>query len=310
MKHSKYHSWRLTILGVITSTVPLMAGTPSAHFRESATGTREETAKNVFEASYDVTFQSKFKAGEGRLDGDTRDNNNTTTLHSEIYYVHHILLSGDWSLGIGLDWDRYDFGDNRSFAPNTLQSYAAVLNLGYRFDKDGGLFIQSHPGLYFSHDVRGDAFDVPTDIFGIIPVVDGEFSIVAGVSFSLLRSYPVLPLGGILWRVNKNWDVEAFLPKPRVVFKPLANLQVWAGGEFNYSSFRMDTVEDSKLNATTVTYREVRIGGGIAYTGWKPLALEVGAGWAFRREFDFHRADMKASTEGAPYLTLSATARF
>jgi hypothetical protein len=279
-------------------------------FKQTQAGLREEPPAELFKAEVDQTFQSEFKSGHGRAPGDDRPNNNTNTWHYEIAYSHRTFLAGHWYLRLGFDLNRYDFGDNRSFAPTTLQSYAAVIALEYFVGKDIGFFIRSEPGLYFASDLNGKAFDAPTDIVLIYPLIPKEMYLIGGVSLSLLRSYPVLPVGGILWHINEQWDLRGYVPDPRIVYKSSDKLELWAGGEIVGGGFRADGSNHRELNGTTVTYDELRAGAGLTWTGWKPVAIDFGAGWAFLRKFDFNRADEHASTEGAPYVRLTATVDF
>ena len=57
-------------------------------------------------------------------------------------------------------------------------------------------------------------------------------------------------------------------------------------------------------------YRDHRGGGGLHYTPWQHFTIDLAAGWAFVRKFDFYRADVTQETEGAPYLKLAGTFDF
>ncbi len=62
-----------------------------------------------------------------------------------------------------------------------------------------------------------------------------------------------------------------------------------------------------------VTYSEYRAGGGIAFQPcpqWDGLTVDIAGGWAFERNFDFHRADKEYSAEGAPYVKLEIRGQF
>jgi hypothetical protein len=276
---------------------------PVPEFRVSRIGIREETADDVVRATLEQTFQSDFRAGAGAVGHDLA-NNNTNTWHYELLYTHRFTLNEQWHLRLGLDLDRRDFGDNRSIAPNALQSYAGIIALDYSPNKQTRLFIESHPGICLVHEIRPETFDAPTIIGGVFPLVDDKLYIAAGVSLALLRSYPVLPIGGIIWRINDAWDLEACLPNPRIYWKTSDNLQLWAGGELAGSAARLDGSTNASLNEAVVTYYEIRTGGGIIYTGWKGMAVDFGAGWAFERKFDMHRVPAIAATQGAPYVKL------
>ena len=279
-------------------------------FRQTTAVALNEPPHDVITMDVEQTFQSDFKSGLGRSAGDDRNNNNTNTWHYEIAYAHRFPVKDQWYLRVGFNLNRFDFGDNRSFAPNTLQSYAAVIALEFFVGGDVGFFIETQPGFYFSHDLNADSFDAPTNIVAAYPLVENKLYLVGGVSLSLLRSYPVIPVGGVIWHINDLWDLRACVPDPRIVYKYSKALELWAGGEIVGGGYRVDSSDQPGLSGTTVTYDELRVGGGFTFSGWKPLTIDFGAGWAYQRKFDFNRADQSAETEGAPYVRLTASAQF
>jgi hypothetical protein len=267
----------------------------------------EEVPLNVINARVDQTFQSDFKSGfRVRKDG----NNNTNTWHYRITASRRVPLNENWYLRLGVDAQRFDFGDNRSIAPNTLQNYAGVLALEYFREGSLGFYVETRPGIYFSHEVRGSDFDMPTDAVAFYPLVDGKLWLIGGVSFARLREYPVLPVLGLRWLINDKWDLQACLPEPKLIYKVSENLSLNVGGELFGGSFRTDSSDVKDINNTRVDYYEVRAGAGLSYTGWKPLTIDFGGGYALVRKFHFEDTDRSASTDPAPYLSLRAGAEF
>ena len=124
---------------------------------------------------------------------------------------------------------------------------------------------------------------------------------------SLLRSYPVMPIGGFVWQIDGAWTLEACFPNPRIIWKASNELEIWAGGELSGGAFRRNESTDPRLNATTLTYSEVRAGAGFNYAGWKWVTVGFGAGWVFDRKFDLHRVHETYSTQGAPYVQILVT---
>jgi hypothetical protein len=291
--------------------VPLTARAsgPVPEFRVSLLGIQEAAATDVVRATLEQTFQSDFRQGQGNS-GNGWSNNNTNTWHYELFYTHRFILNDQWQLRLGVDVDRRDFGDNRSIAPNDIQSYAGVIALDYYPTKQSRIFIESHPGLYAAHELDVEMFDAPTIIGGVFPLVDDKLYVAAGVSLSLLRSYPVLPIGGIIWHISHDWDLEACLPNPRLYYKATDTLQFWTGGELTGTAARMDPSNNPILNHSTVTYYEIRAGAGFIFTGWKGMAVDFGAGWSFERKFDLHRIPALAATDGAPYARLVVSFAF
>lgn len=300
------------LLGVLSSLLAksLLAG-PAVDFKQSEV-TLRDIPINVLHTQLDQTFQSEYKANRGRSQNE-RSNDNTNTWHYDVELTHRIPLGGHWYFKLGIEWNRFDFGNNRSLAPNTLSSYAAVLAVEYWVGQDLGFFIETKPGVYIAHRVRTDSIDAPTNIVFAYPLVSQKVYLIGGVTMAMLRQYPVLPIGGVLWHISDQWDLRAYLPEPKLVYKPAENWEVWCGGEIYGGAFRNDDRSDEralKLDHTPVEYYELRGGGGVQYAGWKQVTLEMTAGYAFVRKFDFYRADFVQQTQGAPYLRLAATMNF
>ena len=300
----RFTSGRLSLAALLLLTGSLAAN-PVSSDPVSAT----PDPLNSVKAEVSQTFQSNFKHGHG-FDTREKDNNGTNTWAYSLEAIHRIEVGQNWFLKVGLDVRRYDFGDNRSFAPNTLQSYGAVVGLEYKTAQGVGFFIDTRPGLYFSHDLNGDSFDAPTTMAFFYPVVDGKVVLVGGLRASILSSYPVLPLGGLIWHINPAWDLQAVVPRPRLVYKANDRTEIYGGGELVGGSFRVDSSDRPRLNGTTVDYYEVRAGAGVSYQPCTLGTIDFGAGCALIREFDFHRADQTASTQPAPYVQLQFSGKF
>jgi hypothetical protein len=284
---------------------------PTIEFKQSIPQLRDiplDTAR----IDVEQTFQSDFKGGHG-FNPNEKSNNNTNTWHYEVQFDRRIPLNDEWYLRLGVYGTRYDFGNNRSVAPNTLNGYAGVIALDF-FNAEGerGFYIESRPGMYFAHDLDSGAFDAPTDVVLAYPLSNKVY-LIGGVTVGLLREYPVLPIGGVLWHINDKWDLRAYLPEPKLVYKISDKLEVWGGGEFTGGAFRNDTRSDigaKELSGTPVEYYEIRGGGGLRLAAWQHFTVDFAAGWTFVRKFDFYRADVTQETNGAPYVKLVGTFEF
>lgn len=285
---------------------------PVVEFKQTQPVVRE-VPLDIFRAEVTQTFQSDFQRGHG-YKPDEKSNNNTNTWHYELELAHRMRLEGNWYLKLGVSASRYDFGNNRSLAPNTLNGYAGVIALEY-FTDDGerAFFVESKPGVYFAHELKTQDFDVPTNIALAYPIMPGKVFLIGGVTVGILREYPVLPIGGVLWHINDKWDLRAYLPDPKLVYKISDKVEVWGGGEFVGGAFMNDSRTDQRalaLNNTPVEYYEIRGGFGMRVAAWNHVNIDFAGGWAFVRKFDFYRADITQSTNGAPYLRLEGTYEF
>ena len=82
---------------------------------------------------------------------------------------------------------------------------------------------------------------------------------------------------------------------------PLKSLAQW----------RTATGQDAHSSTATGTQLFVNAAGNDYHLKVGAPALDVGAGYAFRRKFDYHRAEEGYETdEGAPYVRVSFSAGF
>ena len=122
----------------------------------------------------------------------------------------------------------------------------------------------------------------------------------------------MLPLAGLFWHINDQWDLQAYLPEPKLVYHASDVVDLWVGGGITGGAFQSDarTGDGAKISHTPVEYYEVRAGAGLDYLGWKLMTVHVDLGYAFVRKFDYFRADLTQATKGAPYLSLSGEMNF
>ncbi|SRR5581483_9761309 len=298
-------------IAALLFTTSLFAG-PAIEFKQSQPSVRE-VPLNIVRLEVTQTFQSDFKHHRGD-DPNQQGNNNTNTWNYEFEASRRVRLTGNWYLRLGIDVARWDFGDNRSLAPNTLNADAALIALEYFTDEgERGFFIESRPGVYFAHDFARGAFDMPTNLALAYPLVPGKFYLIGGVTVGLLREYPVLPLAGVLWHIDSKWDLRAYLPEPKLVYKASDTLEIWGGGEIAGGAFRNDSRSDEagkRLSGTPVEYYEIRAGAGVNWLPRENFSIDFAAGWTFVRKFDFYRADVTQETQGAPYVKLAGDFAF
>lgn len=306
-KQSQYfHHLAVCALGTFFAAAAF-AG-PVAPSKQTAPAPEPEVPLNIINLLGEQTFQSDFKHGAG-FDEDADGNNKTNTWHYAIEAARRFQLNDHWYFRLGIDATRYDFGDNRSIAPNTLQGYGLELALEYFQHGKVGFFIQTKPGLYFSHDITGQDFDAPTNVAFAYPLFEEKVFLIAGVHVcARVSNYPILPIGGVLWHINDRWDLQAYLPNPRFVYQYSDSLQVWGGAEFTGGSFLSDSSYDKSISRKPVDYYEVRVGAGVAYKLCKASTLDLSAGEALVR--NWRRGDETVKTDPAPYLNLAINTEF
>jgi hypothetical protein len=235
-------------------------------------------------------------------------------IQNSFSYAHRFLLRGHLYLHLGVEYNRFDFGQTGAPVPDHLQSVAAVIGVDYMHNNDLGAFLQVKPGFYTEDDFNSASFDAPITLGRIWVLETDHLYLFTGANASFLRGrFPVLPIVGMIWMPNDKWKVLGMLPEPRVIYSPNDKWDFWAGGELTGGSFRTDrdnTIFPTKLNGAEVDYSEYRVGGGFIYSPCNNVSLDLGGGYAIRREFDFHRADIRYKADGAPYLRVEFKAKF
>ena len=235
-------------------------------------------------------------------------------IQNSFSYAHRILLSGHLYLRLGIDYARFDFSSTSAPVPDHLQSVAAVVGVDYMHNNDVGAFLQVKPGFYTEDNFDSASFDAPITLGRIFVLQTDRWYLFTGLNASFLRGrFPVVPLVGVIWMPDDKWKVLGLLPEPRVIYSPNDKWDFWLGGELIGGSFRTDrkdTIFPSKLNGAEVDYTEYRAGGGFIYSPCNNVSIDLGGGYAIRREFDFHRADIRYKADGAPYLRVEFKAKF
>src|SRR5205085_4476302 len=211
-------------------------------------------------------------------------------------------------LRLGLEYEQFSFGFGRNTPlPNTLQSAAAVVGIDTQLSDSILVRLEATPGVYSEAFKPGTTqFNMPF-VLGGTYIYSPDLQIVVGISADVERKYPVLPGGGIRWRFQPQWVLDAVFPSPRLEYEWNKRLTLYAGGNFKETNFRVSDHFGSdsgipSLNHAVLTYSEVRAGAGFDWkvTGW--LSVNAEAGYQPYRNFDFYRANIRYHEDGsAPY---------
>jgi hypothetical protein len=261
----------------------------------------------------DYGFHQDMKRGSGNIEVE----------HNDFEIDHRVPLtflnwpnvqSGQWYFRFGAAYDRFDFSiHNENRLPDTLQSASGVLALEYLVNGKPGFLLETRPGVYFQQKISSGSFDAPTYLATVIPVFNSvDFYMIAGVAYSGLARYPVIPIGGIYWHISDKWELDGYLPDPRLVYTLSDNVSVYAGAEVVGGAYKTDnrsTINPEKLSGAVITYDEVRTGAGVTWHA-KPVTFDFGAGYTVQSEFDYSRAGESFSTHPAPYVRLTARLDF
>ena len=276
--------------------------------QELAPVTDNEPVEEPFKFSGEFEIDQAF-LGNGEVARGRRTVNDFDEYYSNLLFVYTPRVKYG-ILRLGAQWERYsfDFPHGGQQLPNTLQATNTVIGFDTKFSDSILVRIEAQPGFYgttFDH-LDGDSFNIPF-VLGGTYIFNADFQLVLVVGVNVQSRYPVLPGGGIRWRLSRQWVLNFVLPKPRLEFEAARNLTLYAGGDFKTNSFRVDdqfgnSHADTALNSAWLDYEEIRVAGGLEWKLSSSISFNLEAGYAAYRQFDFHRTEVRYHHEsGSPY---------
>ncbi len=219
-------------------------------------------------------------------------------------------------LRLGAEWERFSFGfSGRAPLPDTLQAVSLVLGIDTQLSDSILLRFQAQPGFYGTDHFESQDVNIPFVIGGTY-IYSPDLQLVLGIGVDIERKYPVLPGGGVRWKIARQWLLNAVLPTPRLEFQLNKDLTFYAGGTVKETNFRVgdrfgSTRGIPRLNQAVLTYGEIRTGAGADWKVSPVITLSAEAGYQPYRDFDFYRANVRYHQEGgAPYGTISVHGEF
>ena len=224
------------------------------------------------------------------------------------------MITGNWYLRLGAEYERFDFGGSDNGLPDHLQTVHALLAYEYIVHDHAGAGIELDPGAYFENHVDGDAFDIPWKIWVSFPLKKDKIFGVIGAGGSINSNPIAAPGGGLIWLFTDHLRLEGVFPKPALVYNPNDDWEFRVAGNLFYESFRTDDVitpaRKLQVHDPVVQYSEDRVGVQATYSHFKPLDITLDVGCTVRRYFDFFRAEAGVKTDPAPYVRLAIEAKF
>jgi opacity protein-like surface antigen len=287
--------------------------------------TNDTVNKNVALVESESSFSFEFQAeatygGSGNVQRGERGNLRIRDFDESDARIHFILTPRTkiGILRLGVQSERYSFGySHNSALPDMLHSTALILGLDTEFSDSFLIRIEAQPGFYGVDfdDFGRDTFNVPFLIGGTY-IFNSSFQLVFGVGVDALRKYPVLPGGGIRWKFAPKWTLNAVVPTPRLEYEFSESLMLYGGADIRATSYRVEKNFGSlrgntALNHASITYEEVRVGGGVEWKLSSAVKLSLEGGFIPYRNFDFHRTQVRYHQDGGvPYGMLALHAAF
>lgn len=272
--------------------------------------------------SQEFTTENSF-VGDAKGKVGDKDFDKVSEIHNKVNYVISPQLNDNVLLRVGVDYERYSFGYKSTeqrggfymAGPNTLQSTSMVVGADITINDQWLMRVEATPGIYSDfYDVSSDDVNVPF-ILGASYLVDKDLQWFFGVSVDLWRDMPVIPGAGVRWKFSDQWTLFFVLPKPQLQYEVNERLTLFVGANLKGGSYRVSETFGrehgrSKLDSAIVNYSEVRLGAGATWQALSNLSVNLEGGYVPMRTFDFSRANYRTKLEGAPYVELSATAKF
>jgi hypothetical protein len=224
--------------------------------------------------------------------------------HYQIEALRNVHLFDKYYLQFGIDSERYDFSRSNSVYPYSIASVAGEFSLSYWTGDEFFPVLKFEPGVYYTRDyITTHSFDVPIRAVAGFKVQE-KVHLVLGVDVDPFEQEWAIPICGVNWQINSQYNLRAVFPEPRFSYAPSKKLEFFIAADLSGGGYRNGPTDDHRTNNALLDYSEYRAASGINYNPRKGLSFEMIAGWSFARRFDYFRAGPDDSTKSAPYFKL------
>lgn len=239
----------------------------------------------------------------------------TTRYRLEASYT--IPLNESWMFEVGGEYSytQMDHSLDAALIPEDLSKIALNLGAVWRFNEKWMFRANLSPGFYGDDNVDfSDAFNAPLMLLGMWQKSE-SVSISAGLVVDTLSEIPVLPVLGVNWKINPEWELSLGAPRTELRYQHNEHLALFTGLSMQGDTYAVDipTAVDylgRPLTDTVVSQNEFRAVLGFDYKFDSGLKLSVEGGYAFQRELDYHERDVKLEADSAPFGGLSVSYSF
>ena len=224
-------------------------------------------------------------------------------------------INEQWSLSVGGFYNNFlfDLGN-----PNPFPRIPLVDNLG-TLGATFGFVYKASPRFSIlaevSPDFSGDLNRLTTRDFQIggmfavryAPYGDDRLFFLLGVRAKSDAQLVVFPVAGVRWQPSDVLTINFTVPRPQIDYKLTHRITLFADGQFNGGDFRVPdstgtAIGRPQFNNAVLTYREIRLGGGVRVKLLLFAAVQTEAGEALGRDFDYYRIHENLKANNAPYV--------
>jgi hypothetical protein len=274
-------------------------------------------SSSVSPLSYESTIDAAYIGG-GSISRGLKSIGDYSELSNSLNFVVSDQIKDSLILRFGVDWSRYAFDSQNPSAPIPDVLNAVDIQLGADVQLSSALLMRMeiHPGFYGTFDdISFRDINIPL-VAGLSYFVSADLILTAGVSVDPNSHIPVIPAVGVHWKLSDRWTIDGVAPRPQLQYRLSDKVILFAGADVRETTFRMDNEFGTSrgtpvLNSAILDYWEIRGGGGLTWSVYKGLKLDMEAGFVPYRRFDLYRADIKAvSSDWFPYVRLGLSAKF
>ena len=256
-----------------------------------------------------MSLDSRLRQGNGWGD-------DASAFNARAGYTTLFSSKPTYSWGLGVQGDYFHFGIPDGFPlPEDVYSAAVRISSNWQFAENWTLRVDARPGLYSDfRDISWDDVNAPF-LVAVGYQINPDLLLMLGLNVNFRSDLATVGGPGVMWRFAEGWTLNLILPRPHVSYALTSKATVFAGGELKAGGFRVgdDFGQDfgrPDLDNDTLSYREIRVGGGLRYEITRALRLLVEGGYAVDRRWEYRRADQTFRTEDAPYFQVGLNGSF
>jgi hypothetical protein len=139
------------------------------------------------------------------------------------------------------------------------------------------------------------------------PYGDDKLFLLLGVRVKTDAQPIVFPVAGVHWQPSDALTFNLTVPRPEVDYTLTRRITLFGTGQFNGGDFRVPdstgtAIGRPQFNNAVLTYREIRLGGGLRLKLLPFAAVQTEAGEALGRDFDYYRIHENLKVNNAPYV--------
>lgn len=254
--------------------------------------------------------------GPGRLSEGGRDSGTAAEWRQD-FRVEGRRPLGEGRATFGAFYRRSDLDRGAGeIIPDTLQLFRASAGYERRISDGWRAAAQLAPSFAGDGHVDAGGFSLAGSLIATSTGTSRTW--VLGLAVDPRGPIPVLPFFGAILRPSADWTVRLLLPELSVARKTGllwgAKSEAKAGVRLSGGGYRVSPSFGTARGRPELNSRWLREQTLSAETGlglqWTELRLELSAGWAFLRRFEYRDAGVRVNAAGAPIVGLSASGRF